>query len=582
MPGLNYLLKTFSTAAALAAFGACTVAAADLKAPRKSPSGPGVFTWTGAYAGFNFSYTWTADRRISINSANIYDNTSRTFGPASALGATGAVSARLDGFMLGAQAGYNWQFAERWIVGIEGDVAGAGVRGGGFLPTIVPAQSGYAVTSATMQRNLEYLGTARGRMGYALSSNLMTYFTGGFAFGGVDATATVRQTLFPSILYSDPAKADLYKNLYGWTAGAGGELALGPNTSAKLEYLYYRLGGASLSSPQFSSLAFTGLLSDRLMLIDASRIETAYQGHILRVGVNYRFDASIPETSGSASTPLFASPQFTAAEAPQHSDWEVKATPYMWALGTNGSLTARNETVGTDTTIIDAITKSASFPIAFMGRIDVQRGKWSAYGDFAFAQLRFADSILKLRSPTADILIALTGNGHLRQTLGIGEAGVGYELASFRQSTAAPDAYTAFDAYAGARYGYMGASLNLTSLGVAGSQLLGEGDVAFLQRNVTARIWWLDPVVGVRMRHVSGDGDRFEMRGDVGGFGVGSNFSWQTYGGWSHDFAFQGAKFAWLIGYRALSVDVTKWINGRENGIDQIIHGPVTGVSFSF
>jgi hypothetical protein len=161
----------------------------------------------------------------------------------------------------------------------------------------------------------------------------------------------------------------------------------------------------------------------------------------------------------------------------------------MWALGTNGSLTARNETVGTDTTIIDAITKSASFPIAFMGRIDVQRGKWSAYGDFAFAQLRFADSILKLRSPTADILIALTGNGHLRQTLGIGEAGVGYELASFRQSTAAPDAYTAFDAYAGARYGYMGASLNLTSLGVAGSQLLGEGDVAFLQSNVTARIW---------------------------------------------------------------------------------------------
>ncbi len=84
------------------------------------------------------------------------------------------------------------------------------------------------------------------------------------------------------------------------------------------------------------------------------------------------------------------------------------------------------------------------------------------------------------------------------------------------------------------------------------------------------------------MRHVAGDGDRFEMRGDVGGFGVGSNFSWQTYGGWSHDFALQGAKFAWLIGYRAISVDVTKWINGRENGIDQIIHGPVTGVSFSF
>lgn len=582
MLSLYSMLKKLFSVAALATFGACPVAAADLKAPVRSPRDLSVFTWTGAYVGFNFGYTWTAAHRISINTGNIYDNTRFNFGAASALGATGVVSARLDGFMLGGQAGYNWQFAEKWIVGGEGDVAGAGVRGGGFLPKIVPATTGYAVTSTTMRRNLEYLGTARGRLGYALSSNLMAYLTGGVAFGGVDATATARQTLFPSVLYSDPAKADLYKNLYGWTVGAGGEFALGRNTSAKLEYLYYHLGGASLSSPQFSSFAFTGLLSDRLMLLDASRIETSYNGHILRVGVNYRFDASIPETEDSAATRPFAPHTLAAVALPQHGDWQVTATPYMWALGTNGSLTVRNETVGADTTIIDAITRSADFPIAFMGRLDMQNGRWSAYGDFAFVQLRFADSLLNLRSPTADILIALATNGHLRQTLGIGEAGVGYELARFQHTAAEPGTYTAFDAYAGARYGYMGASLNLTSLGVAGSQLLGEGEVAFVQRDVTARIWWLDPVIGVRMRHVSGNGDRFEIRGDVGGFGVGSNFSWQVYSGWSHDFEYHGVKFAGLVGYRALAVDATKWINGRKNGIDQILHGPVTGVSFPF
>jgi len=27
---------------------------------------------------------------------------------------------------------------------------------------------------------------------------------------------------------------------------------------------------------------------------------------------------------------------------------------------------------------------------------------------------------------------------------------------------------------------------------------------------------------------------------------------------------------------------VTKWANGRENGVDEILHGPVTGVSFAF
>jgi hypothetical protein len=302
----------------------------------------------------------------------------------------------------------------------------------------------------------------------------------------------------------------------------------------------------------------------------------------MRVGLNYHFDASIPPTSGSAATPLFASTVFSKVDKPKRGDWSIKATPYMWAMGTNGSITLRDQTVGADTTLIDAITKSSAFPIAFMGRVDINNGRWSAYGDLAFVQLRFQDSLLNLRSPTADVLFALSGNGHLRQTLGIGEAGVGYELARVQQTTSLPESFTAFDAYAGTRYGYLGANLNITALNVVGSQLLNEQGIAVLQRNVTGKIWWLDPVIGLRMRYSSGDVDHFEMRGDIGGFGVGSNFSWQTYGGWSHDFEYRGLKFASLVGYRALSIDVSKFNNGRKNGFDEILHGPVTGVSFSF
>ena len=566
--------------ATLVAGALSPVAAADLTPRPQLP--PPAFTWTGAYVGFNFGYTWTADRGITLASTNLYDASAFSLGAASALGATGAVSARLDGFLLGGQAGYNWQVDDKWIVGVEGDIAGAGVRGGGYAPSIAAAPGGYAVTSATLRRNLEYLGTARGRLGYALTPGLMTYVTGGFAFGGVDATAVVRQTLVPSILYSEPGKADLYKNLPGWTAGAGGELALGRNTSAKLEYLYYDLGGVSLASPQFSSLAFTQLVTGQTGVVDASSIATSFRGHILRVGLNYRFEGSIPQTGESAATPLFASNRFVVAQQPAVGDWGVKVIPYMWALGTNGSLTIRNETVGADTTLIDALTRSSAFPLAFMGRIEANNGRWSAYGDFAFVRLRFADSFLNLRSPSADILVALSGNGHLRQTLGIGEAGVGYELARFHQTDSAAGAFTAFDAYAGARYGNMSANVDLTSFGVAGSQYLGEQQAVVVQRNLTGRLWWLDPVIGLRMRYASGERDRFEMRGDIGGFGVGSAFSWQTYGGWSRDYEFNGVKFAGLIGYRALSLNVSKWANGRKNGIDEILHGPVTGVSFDF
>jgi hypothetical protein len=49
------------------------------------------------------------------------------------------------------------------------------------------------------------------------------------------------------------------------------------------------------------------------------------------------------------------------------------------------------------------------------------------------------------------------------------------------------------------------------------------------------------------------------LTGDVGGFGVGSDFSWQVVGAYSWDFATTGATtWAGVIGYRALSVDYTK------------------------
>src|SRR5262245_26185495 len=44
---------------------------------------------------------------------------------------------------------------------------------------------------------------------------------------------------------------------------------------------------------------------------------------------------------------------------------------------------------------------------------------------------------------------------------------------------------------------------------------------------------WVDPVVGGRMRHQFASGSEFNLEGDVGGFGAGSEFSWQavaTYG----------------------------------------------------
>jgi opacity protein-like surface antigen len=555
--------------------------AADLPTRRAAPIAPApVFTWTGFYVGFNFGHTWTANPSIAAGTANLLDLSIERFGLASAIGASGIPGARLNGFFFGGQAGYNWQFADGLIASFEADIQGAGVRGGGRLANVTAAPIGFAVTSGKLNRSLEFLGTVRGRLGYAVTPTIMAYVTGGLAYGGANLTTTIVQSLTPSILIGNAGKGDLYENLVGWTIGAGGEMALSRNVSAKVEYLYYDLGSLSLS-PASNPLAFTNPLLG-LRLVDATNVSTRFNGHIVRAGLNYRFDWSIPETSGSPATPLFASPQFAATARPVIGDWSFKVVPYMWAINVNGGLTIRSQNLDANVTIIDAITKSSSFPLAFMGRVEASNGPYWLYGDFAWVQLRFSGSTLKLRSPFADVVLGLNADGHLRQTIAIDEAGVGYELARWKL-TNAPASFTALDAYAGIRYVYLGSDLTMQTIGAVNSALLGVDQIGARADVKSGGTQWVDPVIGLRMRHSFSPGENFETRADIGGFGAGSKFSWQFYGGYSHDFEFYGLKLAGLVGYRALSLDYSKRLwDGKENGINAIIHGPVTGVSMRF
>ncbi len=66
---------------------------------------------------------------------------------------------------------------------------------------------------------------------------------------------------------------------------------------------------------------------------------------------------------------------------------------------------------------------------------------------------------------------------------------------------------------------------------------------------------WVDPVVGARMRHVFASGSEFDLLGDVGGFGAGSEFSWQAVATYGFDVNAFGTTMRSVVGYRALYVD---------------------------
>lgn len=254
---------------------------------------------------------------------------------------------------------------------------------------------------------------------------------------------------------------------------------------------------------------------------------------------------------------------------------------YNWAIGINGNMTAANQTIGADLSFIDFLSKSSAFPLQFAGRGEARNGPVSIYGDLAWMQLRFSGSAAQLRSPFADIGVAASADAHMKLTIAIGEAGGAYELARWKLIGPA-SSFTALDAYAGLRYWYLDVDLSLNTVSAASSQLLGLSQVGAKSIAKSGGLQWVDPVLGMRVRHEFAPGEEFQVRGDIGGFGAGSKFSWEFYGGYSRDFEFNGLKLASMIGYRALSVDYSQSSNGRQSGINAILHGPVTGLSLRF
>ena len=154
--------------------------------------------------------------------------------------------------------------------------------------------------------------------------------------------------------------------------------------------------------------------------------------------------------------------------------------------------------------------------------------------------------------------------------MAIVEVGAAYEVAR--------SGPLAFDVLGGARYWYQEADLSLEV-----TRTVDIGDLELAGARAFARsgsVDWLDPVIGARVRYAVAPGHELFLRGDIGGFGVGSDFSWQAIGGYGFDFgAYQGITFSGVIGYRALSVDYAQGEGRRRYEFDMLQHGPILGVS---
>jgi len=271
----------------------------------------------------------------------------------------------------------------------------------------------------------------------------------------------------------------------------------------------------------------------------------------------------------AADLPPFHAPMI---EAPAVSGWTYRVTPYGWLTAITGTQTVRGRSVKVDASFIDIVEKSDSL-VALMGNVEARNGPFAIYGDLVWSKTGVDGSNVRSRTPAPGVSATIGTSVNLDVTMAIAEVGAAYEIAR--------SGPVALDILGGARYWHQEADL---SFNIAGAVDVGDlqviGGRAFAR---TGSVDWLDPLIGARVRYEVSPGHELFLRGDIGGFGVGSKFSWQAIGGYLFDLgSYNGITFSGLIGYRALSVDYAQGEGAQRYEFDMIIHGPVLGLSMRF
>lgn len=182
-----------------------------------------------------------------------------------------------DGIDAGARLGYDWQFGN-FVVGglLEASYA-----------DISDSVSAFSVTPAsyTFTRDLNFLGAARLRAGFA-TDDMLFYATGGGAYGDIGRKFTTTNGVNS---FTEDGADD---GAWGWQAGGGAEYRLSDSLSMGVEYIY-----TSLKDEDYAVRAGAGTAPDTNPFIlanangtDLIREDDRFDFHTVRATLSYRFN----------------------------------------------------------------------------------------------------------------------------------------------------------------------------------------------------------------------------------------------------------------------------------------------------
>ncbi|MEZ5864584.1 MAG: hypothetical protein R3D25_11170 [Geminicoccaceae bacterium] len=242
-----------------------------------------------------------------------------------------------------------------------------------------------------------------------------------------------------------------------------------------------------------------------------------------------------------------------AADSLVSDEWEFQLTPYFWALAMEGNTKVKGIKGEPDVSFSD-IWDNLDFALMLEG--EVRKGRIGMYANAIYADLSDTQGVagFDIKAEATTVWAGLGGFYRLGPWTVLPGAGA-----------LAPEVVV--DPYAGIRYTYLDTTLRVRNGGPQASQ---DKD-------------WVDPIVGVRTIWQIGPNWSVTALGDIGGFGAGSDFTWQAAGMVGYRFGLFGDDNARLLaGYRALYQDYSSGNGNNEFKWDMTLHGPIVGLAISF
>jgi outer membrane immunogenic protein len=277
---MKKILLAAAAAIAVAMSGSAFAADLALKAAPYVPA-----SWAGGYGGLTLGWGYL-DGTVTETPGTFCNAglpACPDAGTALASAIPGSYGIQPNGFLGGAELGYNWQ-AGRVVYGLETDFSGANIDGSATSSNV---GSGPINVVGTASERLSYLGTVRARLGWTPVDPLLLYATGGFAYGGAKSSTQLTEFVTgPCACGPSPSVVtNSSSTLTGWTVGGGVEWMFAPHWSVKGEYLYYDLGSMGYAVPTLTQANSAGT-----PIFGASVAASAsVKGGLTRVGVNFKF-----------------------------------------------------------------------------------------------------------------------------------------------------------------------------------------------------------------------------------------------------------------------------------------------------